>query len=112
MTQYTTGRRFEYAVIKDLEVDGYDVIRAAGSKGKIDILAWKPGQILCIQAKSGKAWPPPSERAEVIRLARAIGGIPIIAYKTAGQAKPLYVRLTGVRSKDRVGFFTDFAEAP
>jgi Holliday junction resolvase len=107
VTNYDKGRRFEWAIIEHLEREGYDCIRAAGSKGKCDVLAFKPGQTLVIQAKSGKAWPPPSERAEVIRLAAAIDGIPIIAYKQPGKAQPMYDWLTGVGPKDRIRFLTD-----
>lgn len=38
---YVKGRAFEYAVRKHYESKGYTVIRSAGSKGKIDLLAWK-----------------------------------------------------------------------
>lgn len=107
MTNYDRGRRFEWTIIADLIAEGYECIRAAGSKGKCDILAFKSGQILVIQAKSGHAWPGPAERAEVIRLANLIDGIPIIAWKQPRKCKPMYDRLSGPDAKDRVAFVTD-----
>lgn len=38
---YVKGRRFEHQVKKSYEAKGYTVIRSAGSKGKIDLIAWK-----------------------------------------------------------------------
>lgn len=37
---YVKGRAFEHAVRKHYESKGYTVIRSAGSKGKIDLIAW------------------------------------------------------------------------
>lgn len=39
-SRYVKGRRFEHAVRKWYEQKGYTVIRSAGSKGKIDLIAW------------------------------------------------------------------------
>ena len=51
--KYETGRRFEYAVKKKLEEHGWTVIRAAGSHGWADLVAWKPASpTYIIQCKS------------------------------------------------------------
>jgi len=50
-TQYERGAEFERRVAKRLTVDGYACFRSAGSHGKADIVAIKPGQILLIQCK-------------------------------------------------------------
>lgn len=103
---YRDGHRFELAIIDDLRSEGYQTIRAAGSKGKIDILAYKPGQTLAIQAKrNGKI--PPAERAAVYELAAILGAVPIVAWKQRGTRRPLYDRLTGTGPKDRLPFTTD-----
>lgn len=106
MTNYRNGADFERAVKADLEADGYWVIRAAGSKGKIDVLAIKPGQMLAIQVKrNGKV--DPGERRDVLDIAGHIDALPIIAFKVRGHLKPLYDRLTGPNHKDRIPFQTD-----
>lgn len=106
MTHYTDGRRFEYDVRNDLEADGYWVIRAAGSKTKADLVAIKPGQLLIIQCKRNNKVGP-AERAEIIRIAAMIDGVPVVAYKQPRRRKPHYDRLTGPGPKDRERFLTD-----
>jgi Holliday junction resolvase len=78
MTRYDTGRFVEHRVREHLVNDGYVVIRAAGSKGKIDLNARKPGQLLDIQCKgdgvrfSGADWD------RLRELASWVGAIPIL----------------------------------
>lgn len=50
-TNYGRGAEFERRVAAALQRDGYQTFRSAGSRGKVDILALKPGQILLIQCK-------------------------------------------------------------
>ena len=86
MTRYTRGRAFEYRVRDDLRARGCLVVRAAGSKGKVDLLAVlpltdeNPGEILLVQCKA-TGWGTPSERAELCRLAEVYGGRAILASK-------------------------------
>jgi len=54
--KYERGRAFEYAVKKKLEERGWTVIRAAGSHGWADLVAWKEGTpTLIIQCKKYSA---------------------------------------------------------
>ena len=39
MSRYTTGRRLEYRARDALRAQGYTVVRSAGSKGPIDLVA-------------------------------------------------------------------------
>lgn len=39
MTRYEVGRRFEWRVRRHFEKEGYFVVRAAGSKGPVDLVA-------------------------------------------------------------------------
>lgn len=49
---YTKGRRWEYALKKQWEANGYMVLRTAGSHGPFDLVAIKNGcYIALIQAK-------------------------------------------------------------
>lgn len=51
-SNYLRGRRWEYAVKKDLESLGYAVMRTAGSHGPFDLIALKAEQPpLCVQCK-------------------------------------------------------------
>ncbi|MEU7677926.1 hypothetical protein AB0C42_24300 [Micromonospora taraxaci] len=80
MTEYDKGRRFEWKTRDDLTPNGYEVLRAAGSKGgtKIDLVAIKPGQLLFIQCKAdGKLGP--AEWNRVYEVAAWAGALPILA---------------------------------
>jgi hypothetical protein len=48
---YLAGRRWEYDVMKYLRDADYKVIRASGSHGEFDIVAYKPQSTLFIQCK-------------------------------------------------------------
>lgn len=78
MTRYDTGRRFEYKTRDDLDTNGYVVSRAAGSKGKVDLFAFKPGQFLFVQCKAdGRC--DPAEWDRLVELASWVGALPILA---------------------------------
>jgi len=82
-TAYVKGRKLEYATMADLEDNGYTCWRTAGSHGKTDIIALKPGELLFIQCKlDGKA--PPAERFKLRQLAQWAGASPLLA----GWVKP------------------------
>ena len=80
MSGYSLGRRVEYDVRHRLEADGYEVVRAASSKGFADLVAIKSGQVLLVNVKR-TALPGPAERRELVRVARMLPGvaIPVIA---------------------------------
>jgi Holliday junction resolvase len=67
MSHYRAGRDFEHAVRAALVSDGYDVIRSAGSKTKVDLAAFKAGQALFVRCKrDGRI--SPAERVELLRM--------------------------------------------
>ena len=103
---YRAGRDFEHAVRKDLVDNGYDVIRSAGSKTKVDLAAFKPGQAVFVQCKrDGKI--SPAERVELLRVAAHITAVPIVAWKQVGRTAIHYWQLTGAGPKDRVEWSTE-----
>jgi Holliday junction resolvase len=55
-TNYQAGRRFEWAVRKMFQEQGFTVIRAAGSKSPIDVVAIdeKRKEIHLVQCKYGQ----------------------------------------------------------
>ena len=54
MNQYRRGARVERLLRKKLESEGYYVVRSAGSKGAVDLVAWNYNHCLVIQvAKIG-----------------------------------------------------------
>lgn len=94
-SQYRRGRDFEYAVRDDLRACGYEVVRSAGSKTKIDLVGIAPGELLLVQCKlpgsaiSGAEWNLLFWTAQLLDCAKAI-----VATKVPGQAAPEYQRIT------------------
>ena len=79
-TNYRRGYAFEMLVVRDLKRHGYWTITSRGSKGKVDILGLKRGEVVLVQAKrDGQC--PPAERSALLLLARQTGGRPIVANK-------------------------------
>jgi len=54
MSQYAKGAYYERQLKHKLEKEGWFVVRAAGSKGIIDLLAVRKGESMGIQVKKGK----------------------------------------------------------
>lgn len=96
MTHYRTGRDFEYRVRDDLAANGYEVMRAAGSKGgtKADLLAFKPGQLLLVQCKR-RGVLPPVEWNRLVEVSGWVRGIPVLAAIPANGRGIEYSRLLG-----------------
>lgn len=78
MSNYSRGRDAEWKVRDHLRGEGYIVLRTAGSKGAIDLLAVKPGQVLCVQVKA-KAPLPPAQWNNLFTLARHMNAVPVLA---------------------------------
>jgi uncharacterized protein with GYD domain len=62
MTAYTRGRRREWQSRRHLEAAGYAVVRAAGSHGAFDLVAFSPADVVLVQVKSNR-WPGTVEMA-------------------------------------------------
>lgn len=104
MTRYDRGRALEYATMKDLKTNGYETFRSAGSHGIADVLAFKPGQVLFVQAKTKQGVISPADRVDLIWLANMVpGGVPIVVTRP----KTTYRMLTGPGPKDWVPWTTD-----
>ena len=85
------GRRIEWAVRDYLILNGYEVVRAAGSKGPADLVAFKSGQLLVISVK--RTTPPgPKERAALLRVASHLPGV-AVPLGALGPASRLTFRL-------------------
>jgi Holliday junction resolvase-like predicted endonuclease len=109
MSNYSDGARFERATRHHLEENGYQVIRSAGSKGKVDLVAFKTGEILFVQNKINGLCAP-AERTELRRLAGMVGALPIVAYRhKEGRAAATvrYRLLTGAGPKAFAGWTPD-----
>ena len=104
MTQYQRGRRLEWDAQRDLEAAGYDTIRAASSKGIADVVGFKAGEVLFVQAKTNGRISP-AERVELLRLAGLIpGGVALVVQRP----RTTYRRLTGPGPKDWVPWTTEY----
>lgn len=55
--RYLQGRAAEYLAQRELEKEGWTTVRAAGSKGVIDIVAWRAERVRLIQIKSFQTRP-------------------------------------------------------
>lgn len=55
VTPYQKGARFERRVKKELEKSGWFVVRSAGSKSPVDLVAIKNGNCVLYQCKYGDA---------------------------------------------------------
>jgi Holliday junction resolvase len=76
---YRNGADLERAVKHHLEDDGYQlVIKSGGSKGKVDVIALKPGQVLLIQCKRSGTMSP-ADRIALRSLACNLGAVPLLA---------------------------------
>jgi Holliday junction resolvase len=97
VSAYRAGRDSEHKVRDDLTDNGYEVIRAAGSKGACDLIAFKPGQVLLVQVKrSGYVAPEAWNRLHA--LAACLPGV-VAVIADAAPRKPLaYWRLDGPKT--------------
>lgn len=104
---YEGGVAFEREVRKHLESEGYWCARAAGSKGKADLIAIKPGEVLIVQCKRNGTLPP-DERVEVRRIAALLPGIgvPLLARRPG----ITFRKLTGNGPQEWEPWCADYAE--
>lgn len=54
MANYAGGTKFEYVVRDYFKGRGFEVMRAAGSKGAVDLMAWNGKDVFLIQCKKEK----------------------------------------------------------
>lgn len=106
--QYKLGAAFERATSHRLGEDGYELVRSAGSKTKVDLVAVKTGHVLFVQCKrNGKL--PPAERVALLRLASLLPGValPLLAYKPSARGGVAFAVLTGPGPRDRRAWTPD-----
>jgi hypothetical protein len=107
---YAAGRGVEYAVIHDLQDNGYYTIRAASSKGLADVVAVKEGQVCFVNVK--KTTPPgPGERRQLLNVARCIPDFGIALVALGPASRITYRQLTGTSPKAWIEWHPDFVEA-
>jgi Holliday junction resolvase len=97
-SNYARGRDLEHRVRTHLREQGYEVLRTAGSKSKVDLVAIKTGQLLFVQCKRSGALPP-AEWNALWDLAQMVGAVPVLAEQLVRGRR--YWRLTA--RKDRPG---------
>mgnify|MGYP000570454909 FL=1 len=89
MGSYARGAAFERKVRRLLEEDGWFVVRAAGSKGIVDLVALRErGNVLRVQLISCKlnGYVPPAEREQLLELKRRLPHVEfLIAARRAGE---------------------------
>ena len=72
------GGDLERAAMKELQVNGYYVIKSGGSRGIVDLAAFKPGETLFVQCKR-TGYLDPADRAKLYALARNHGAIALMS---------------------------------
>ncbi|WP_297070398.1 Holliday junction resolvase Hjc [Thermococcus sp.] len=85
--RYRRGASVERELIKMLEGEGFAVIRSAGSK-KVDIVAGKRGEYLCIEVKSthdNRVYFSREDYEKLTSFADLFGGRAVIAVKFIGR---------------------------
>jgi Holliday junction resolvase len=88
VTPYQRGAQFERTVISALRRRGWNTLRVAGSKGAVDVVAWKLGQAVALQCRrNGRA--APSERVAMVR---EMAGLVRDAYVVRVSRRHLQVR--------------------
>jgi Holliday junction resolvase len=79
---YAKGRGFEQRARVRLEERGYFVVRSAGSKTPVDLVAIKSGeQPLFVQCKSGARSLSRAQRLVFADFARELGAVPVLCEK-------------------------------
>lgn len=92
-SNYRRGVRAEYRIKKLLESTGYTVIRAAGSHGHFDLVAWDKLGFRLIQSKTGSARVTPQDRESMKTMPRpANSSLEIWTFKPR-MREPLIERL-------------------
>lgn len=91
---YAAGVRIEHAVSHHLRDNGYEVTRAASSKGAADLICVKAGQVLLVSVK--RTTPPgPTERAQLLAVAALLPGVGVPLVALGPVARLTYRRLVG-----------------
>jgi len=108
VTRYAGGADFEREVRAALAADGYElVVRSAGSKTKVDLIAIKAGQVLLVQCKRSGICPP-AERVRLLEVAALLPGVAVPV--VASRPRVSYRRLTGPGPKQWVPWSPDEIE--
>lgn len=94
------GARLERRVRAELDELGYVTLRSAGSKGKVDVVAFGNDVILTIQCKWSNPQISPAERQALLEIELLTGGatIPLVASNDRGTT--VWRRLTGPGPKE------------
>jgi Holliday junction resolvase len=96
------GRAVEHAARKVLTDSGYWTHRSAGSKGEVDIIALKPGQMLFIQCKR-RGTMAPQEWNRLWMLAMRLGATPILARRGTPATEIEFWEMTAAKNPQRPG---------
>lgn len=98
LTNYAAaGRAVEHAARRLLDDAGYWTMRAAGSKGAVDLIAMKHGQTLFVQCKRTGSLRP-AEWNALWGLAAELGAVPVLAQMRLAPRRVVLHRLTGPKT--------------
>jgi Holliday junction resolvase len=89
MTNYESGANFERLMRRWLEAGGYVVVRSAGSKSPIDLVAWRENSFAIIQCKVQKRKISYDDEVAVLRgvaLPRMLGDVERLLFVKNGKS--------------------------
>jgi Holliday junction resolvase len=78
---YLRGVRLERLWMLQMKRKGYNVMRAAGSKGLIDCMAWNDVEIIMAQIKNGRTAYGPKDLEKLRNMPRPDNAIVILAVR-------------------------------
>lgn len=87
---YLAGRRLEWDIANQMREKGYKVIRASASRGEFDLVCYKPGSTIFIQAKRV------SKKSEMERMLKTWVKNPPEKPGEVNFVQQLWVRVKGV----------------
>jgi Holliday junction resolvase len=110
--KYRAGADLERAAKNYLQVNGYLVIKSAGSKGCADLVALKPGPaVVLVQAKTD-GYLTPAERRDLLGAAELIGALALaVRWRKDGRAARTveFAELTGLHPNMTRPWTPDYA---
>lgn len=87
MSNQAKGRRNEWRSRDMLESLGYDVVRAAGSRGRWDLVAISPTEVVLVQVKTER-WPSRTEIEDMLKFPCPPACRKVIHRWRAGRSQP------------------------
>jgi Holliday junction resolvase len=94
-TRYEIGRAFEYRVKRFLVERGYFVVRSAGSRTPVDLVAFDQSGVLLVQCTTNELCKDEGDRAALLAITVNPHAIPVMVWKRGIGGPLVFERLDG-----------------